>query len=254
MPETPAGPEGRSGDAVLMVGTTKGAFLFRSDAARAEWEMDGPHFPGEEVYAVALDQRAGRRRMWAAPGSAFFGTTLRSSDDLGATWSSKEARSVKFPEGADLSLARIWQIRPGRDSEPDRVFLGVEPTCLFVSTDGGDTWAPVDGFLQHEHRAKWTPGNGGLCMHTILPDPSSEARMVVAFSTGGVYRTEDGGASWEALSRGLPQENGLLTERRELRPHVNVFVGREDIRWSGGLGTPLADGSEVVILPSVSGG
>jgi len=46
----------------------------------------------------------------------------------------------------------------------------------------------------------------------------------------------------------------LLTERRELRPHVNVFVGREDIRWSGGLGTPLADGSEVVILPSVSGG
>ena len=46
----------------------------------------------------------------------------------------------------------------------------------------------------------------------------------------------------------------LLTERRELRPHVNVFVGAEDIRWTGGLATPLRDGSEVYVLPSVSGG
>ncbi|MCG6990094.1 MAG: exo-alpha-sialidase [Gemmatimonadetes bacterium] len=206
MPDTPAGLEARSGDAVIMVGTTKGAFLFRSGAARDEWEMDGPHFPGEEVYAIALDQRAGRRRMWAAPGSAFYGTTLRSSDDLGATWSGKEARSVKFPEASDLSLARIWQIRPGRDSEPERMFLGVEPTCLFESTDGGDTWAPVDGFLKHEHRPKWTPGAGGLCMHTILPDPSSEARMVVAFSTGGVYRTDDGGATWRPRNHGVRAE------------------------------------------------
>lgn len=46
----------------------------------------------------------------------------------------------------------------------------------------------------------------------------------------------------------------ILTEQGEVRPHVNVFVGREDIRWSGGLETPITDGSELVILPSVSGG
>jgi MoaD family protein len=46
----------------------------------------------------------------------------------------------------------------------------------------------------------------------------------------------------------------IVTERREVRPHVNVFVDRDDIRWSGGLDTPLRDGSEVVVLPSVSGG
>ena len=46
----------------------------------------------------------------------------------------------------------------------------------------------------------------------------------------------------------------VLTEQRQLRPHVNVFVGRDDIRWSGGLETPVVPGSELVILPSVSGG
>jgi hypothetical protein len=203
MPETPAGLKAGTGDVVLMVGTTKGAFLFRSDPDRSTWEMEGPHFPGEEVYAIALDQRAGRRRLWAGPGNAFFGTTVRVSDDLGATWSGKEERSVKFPEDSALSLSRIWQIRPGRDSEPDRIFLGVEPTCLFESTDGGDTWGPVEGFLKHEHRPKWTPGNGGLCMHTILPDPDSAERMLVAFSTGGVYRTDDGGASWRPRNHGV---------------------------------------------------
>jgi hypothetical protein len=206
MPEAPAGLQAGTGDAVILVGTTKGAFLFRSDSSRTTWEMDGPHFPGEEVYAIALDQRAGRRRLWAAPGSAFFGTTLRSSDDLGATGSAKDARSVKFPEESGLALARIWQIRPGRDSEPERMFLGVEPVCLFESSDGGDSWAPVQGFLEHEHRPRWTPGNGGLCMHTILPDPSSEARMLVAFSTGGVYRTEDGGATWRPRNHGVRAE------------------------------------------------
>ncbi|HET9948224.1 MAG TPA: MoaD/ThiS family protein [Longimicrobiales bacterium] len=46
----------------------------------------------------------------------------------------------------------------------------------------------------------------------------------------------------------------IFTEQRELRPHVNVFVGSADIRWSGGLETPVREEAEVVILPSVSGG
>jgi hypothetical protein len=206
MPESPKGVQGKSGDVVLMVGTTKGAFLFRSDGSRASWDQDGPHFPGEEVYAMAMDQRGGARRMWAAPGSAFFGTSLRCSDDLGATWSDKDERPVLFPEESGLSLTRIWQIQPGRDDDPQRIFLGVEPSCLFESTDGGDTWSPVEGFLGHEHRGRWTPGAGGLCMHTVLPDPADGSRVLVAFSTGGVYRTDDGGASWRPRNHGVRAE------------------------------------------------
>lgn len=206
MPESPKGSPAEPGDLLLMVGTMKGAFLFTSDPERRRWRMDGPHFPGEEVYALALDTRNGGSKLWAAPGSAFWGTTLRRSDDLGATWSGKDERTVKFPEDSGLSLQRIWHIRPGPADDPDRMWLGVEPTCLFESRDGGDSWAPVDGFLKHEHRERWTPGNGGLCMHTIVPHPSDPDRMLVAFSTGGVYGTTDGGATWS------PRNNGVRAE------------------------------------------
>jgi molybdopterin converting factor small subunit len=46
----------------------------------------------------------------------------------------------------------------------------------------------------------------------------------------------------------------ILTERGELRPHVNVFVGAENIRYTGGLATPLAGEAEGAIIPAVSGG
>lgn len=206
MPDTPSPIDLDSGDVLLLVGTTKGAFLFSSDGGRESWLVEGPHFPGEGVYALALDQRDGRRTLWAAPESPFFGTTLRKSDDGGGAWSSKEERPVRFPEGSDLSLKRVWQIHPGPDSDPDRFFLGVEPSCLFESSDGGDSWTPVRGFLEHEHRPSWTPGAGGMCLHTIVHDPTDAARMVVAISTGGVYRTEDGGETWRARNVGVRAE------------------------------------------------
>lgn len=204
MPAETKGIQGKSGDVLLMVGTTKGAFLYHRNGGG--WEVDGPHFPGEEVYAISADTRGGTTTVWAAPGSAFFGTTLRRSDDLGGSWTGKEAHPVKFPEDSELALKRIWQIMPGRADQPDTIFLGVEPSCLFESRDGGATFAPVDGFLNHEHREFWQPGNGGLCMHTIVPDPASHDRMLVAFSTGGVYRTDDGGASWRPRNVGVRAE------------------------------------------------
>jgi photosystem II stability/assembly factor-like uncharacterized protein len=206
MPKATKGVRADSGDVVLMVGTTKGGFLFRSDADRASWESDGPVFPGEEVYAMAMDRRGGRPVLWAAAGNPYWGCTLRRSDDLGTTWSGKDERPVKFPEESGLSLNRIWQIVPGRDTEPDHMLLGVEPACLFESHDGGASFAAVPGFLGHEHREKWTPGAGGLCLHTILPDPDNPARTLVAFSTGGVYRSDDGGETWSPRNEGVRAE------------------------------------------------
>jgi len=46
----------------------------------------------------------------------------------------------------------------------------------------------------------------------------------------------------------------VMTEEGRLRPHVNVFVGRDSVRFTGGLATPVYDGAEVAILPAVSGG
>lgn len=191
---------------MILVGTLKGAFLFTSHASRKTWTVDGPHFPGEEVYALAMDQRGPSPTLWAAPRSAFWGTTLRRSDDFGASWSGKDERAVKFPEDSGLSLERIWQIHPGPVDEPATMYLGVEPTCLFESRDGGDSWDPVEGFLRHEHREFWTPGNGGLCMHTIVPHPDERDRMLVAFSTGGVYVTADGGETWAPHNVGVRAE------------------------------------------------
>jgi photosystem II stability/assembly factor-like uncharacterized protein len=194
------------GDVVLLVGTMKGAFIFSSGGERGEWRMDGPHFRGEAVYAMALDQRGGRRRVMAGTQSMHWGSVIRASDDFGATWSAPDRQNVRFPEDSGLALANIWQLRPGRADQPDTVYCGVEPAALFESTDAGETWSPVDGLLNHEHRPQWQPGGGGLCLHTIVLDPADPRRMGVAISTGGFYRTEDGGRSWRARNAGVRAE------------------------------------------------
>jgi photosystem II stability/assembly factor-like uncharacterized protein len=193
----------KGGDALLMVGTMKGAFLFRSDASRARWQRGGPYFPGNAVYAMAYDGRAGRRRLWAAPESFHFGAVMRSSDDFGKTWSDGETANVRFPEDTGASLKRVWQITPARPDEPDVLYAGVEPAALFESRDGGKQWSLVRGLWDHPHRPQWQPGGGGMCLHTVLLDPTRRERIHVAISTAGVYRTDDGGRSWRTAHKGV---------------------------------------------------
>jgi len=194
------------GNVLVLVGTTKGAFFFRSDASRSKWRMDGPHFRGESVYALAYDQRGGRQRILAAPKSNHWGSVVRSSDDYGATWSAPDRQNVRFPAESGLALAQIWQICPALAGNPDVVYCGAEPAALFESRDAGYTWNVVSGLLSHEHRPQWQPGGGGLCLHTIVLDPHDENRMLVAISTGGVYRSDDGGRSWKARNVGVRAE------------------------------------------------
>lgn len=193
----------RAGDVLLLVGTMKGAFLFRSDASRKSWEMGGPYFPGSAVYALAYDGREGRQRLWAGPQSMHWGALLRTSDDFGRTWTNPESANLKFPDGTDAALKQIWQIVPGRASEGDTLYCGVEPAALFVSRDAGESWTLQEGLWNHPQRPRWEPGGGGLCLHTILPDPVEENRMRVAISTAGMYVTDDGGASWRPSNRGV---------------------------------------------------
>ncbi|HEY2972242.1 MAG TPA: hypothetical protein VGJ48_06990 [Pyrinomonadaceae bacterium] len=212
-----------SGDVLLLAGTMKGAFVLRSDKQRRQWDVGGPYFPGRAIYALAYDDRNGRQRLWAAVNSSYWGSYLSSSEDFGKTWTEPETYGVKFPQSepapaapmqdanpasnatanADLSLKQIWQIALGHPDEPDTLYAGVEPAALFKSTDAGTTWSLVKGLHDHPHRSQWMPGGGGLCLHTILPDPSNNKRLFVAISTGGVYRTDDGGENWQPRNQGV---------------------------------------------------
>jgi hypothetical protein len=184
----------------------KGAFLLWSDEKRKKWRADGPHFRGESVYAMAHDNRAGRHRTFAATRSFYWGGVLRSSDDYGRNWSSPERQNVRFPTDSGLALVQIWQVTPGRPSEPDVLYCGVEPAALFESRDAGESWEPVEGLLNHEQRPQWQPGAGGLCLHTIIPDPQNAKRMLIAISAAGVYRTDDGGKTWKPRNVGVRAE------------------------------------------------
>ncbi len=192
----------KKGDLLLLVGTTKGAFILRSNAQRSRWEVGGPYFHGHNVYALAYDARGGQHRIWAAP-SSYWGTMLRSSDDFGKSWTNPQQAPVRFPSDTGLSLKNIWQIALGRPEEPNVLYCGVEPAALFESRDAGETWSLVRGLFDHPHRLRWVPGNGGLALHTIVLDPSNNQRMYVAISAGGVYRTDDGGRNWTAQNQGV---------------------------------------------------
>lgn len=189
-------------EALLLVGTTKGAFLLRSAPARKRWEVGGPYFHGDSVYAMAFDGRDGRHRLWASTYSILWGTVLRSSDDFGKTWRTPEEAPIRFPADSGLSLKNIWQIAL-RDDRPDAMYCGVEPAALFESHDSGQSWSLVRGLFDHPHRPRWVPGNGGLALHTIVCDPSDENRMYVGISSGGAYRTDDGGKTWQARNKGI---------------------------------------------------
>jgi len=192
----------KDGDVLLLVGTMKGAFLLRASTTRSQWQVAGPYFHGHAVYSLAYDSRNDRHRLWAST-SSFWGTFLRFSSDFGKTWTNPIDANVKFPEDCGASLKNIWQVCLGRDTEPDTMYCGVEPAALFMSHDAGLTWTLVRGLFNHPHRPRWKPGNGGLCLHTIVLDPANRERMYIAISAGGVYKTEDGGNTWEARNHGI---------------------------------------------------
>ncbi len=192
----------KKGDVLLLVGTTKGAFILRSNAGRSRWEVGGPYFHGYNVYAMAYDGRDGRHRIWASTQN-YWGTLLRSSDDFGKSWTNPRQANIRFPADTGTSLKNIWQIALGRTEEPNLLYCGVEPAALFKSSDSGETWSLVRGLFDNPNRPHWMPGNGGLALHTIVLDQVDTRRMYVAISSGGVYRTDDGGHTWSAQNRGI---------------------------------------------------
>jgi photosystem II stability/assembly factor-like uncharacterized protein len=173
---------------------------------------------------MAFDERDGKK-VYAAVNSGHFGPTVAVTKNLGRSWDIAKT-PPRYPEGSEAKVNRVWHVEPGHPDEPDVVFAGVERAGLFRSEDGGNSWKPVDGLNNHPTSAKWQPGAGGLCLHTIITDPTNLKRMYVAISAAGVFKSEDAGQTWNPRNKGvrayfLPDPNaefGQCTHKMAMDP------------------------------------
>ncbi len=218
----------------LLVGTRKGAFILMSDGKRKQWKVDGPLFGGWEMYHLK-GSPVDPNRLYASQSSSWFGQIIQRSDDGGKTWHQPgtppgeptttpdgmpkgESNKFEYDTSAETGkpltthqwydgtqhpweFKRVWHLEPSL-TDPDMVYAGVEDAALFRSTDGGQTWQELAG-LRDVKGSLWAPGAGGMCLHTIVQDPANPARMFIAISASGVFRTDDAGKTWKATNRGL---------------------------------------------------
>jgi len=195
----------------VLVGTRKGAFVLTADGKRDRWNVSGPHFAGWEIYHLK-GSPADPNRVYASQSSGWFGQVIQRSNDGGATWEAVGNKFVydgqpgthQWYDGTPhpWEFKRVWHLEPSA-TDPDDVYAGVEDAALFRTKDGGQSWQEVPGLRGHGSGAQWTPGAGGLCLHTILTHPTKPERMFIAISAAGAFRTNDGGATWQPINRGL---------------------------------------------------
>src|SRR5688500_108802 len=261
----------------VLVGTRKGAFILTSDGKRKDWDVSGPHFGGWEIYHLK-GSPVDRNRIYASQTSSWFGQVIQRSDDGGKTWhqpgtptgsrstdgmpageSNKFVYDTTSETGKPLTthqwydgtqhpwqFKRVWHLEPSL-SDPDVVYAGAEDASLFRSSDGGQTWQELAGLRGHVSGPQWSPGAGGMCLHTIIIDPSNEDRMFIAISAAGSFRTDDGGKTWRPINRGLRSEYipdpaaevGHCVHRiamHHARPHVLFMQKHWDVMRSDDAG------------------
>jgi photosystem II stability/assembly factor-like uncharacterized protein len=209
---------------MVLVGTQKGGFIFESNEKRKRWKTGDVQFKGWNVMHIQMDPRD--ERLHAATSHFVYGPTTHYSDDLGKTWTqakqvpilprpSKSGRPSSTVEEAFRSeggesikdnpekMIKVWNIKPGRESEPNVLYAGAQPASLFISRDRGETWDINEPLYDHPQRGQWNPGAGGLTLHTILLDPTNPQRMYIAVSAAGCYRTDDGGQTWAPFNKNV---------------------------------------------------
>lgn len=200
--------------ATLYVGTDKGLFILRSDAAAPAWQVDGPHLAGQSVLKVAITPGRPQQLLVAAR-HAVWGAHLFRSDDAGASWRSLDA-VPHHPAGRHTTaLKAVWDLAWTADAS--RLYAGIDPAGLFVSDDAGASWCDLTALNEHATRTAWEPSRGIFAVHSLCIDPADPRRLLVAISAGGAYRSDDGGASWEPANAGV--RAGNLPERYPVAGH-----------------------------------
>src|SRR3982750_388954 len=195
----------------LLVGTRKGAFVLTSDGTRDDWNVEGPLFAGWEIYHLKASP-ADPNRVYASQSTGWHGQMIQRSSDGGKSWEPVDNKFVydgvpgthQWYDGTPhpWEFKRVWHLEPSL-TDPDTVYAGVEDAAMFRTTDGGASWHELSGLRGHGTGAQWQPGAGGLCLHTILLDPSNPQRIFIAISAAGAVRAPHGGATWTPINRGL---------------------------------------------------
>ena len=195
----------------VLVGTRKGAFILSSDGTRRTWDVGGPHFAGWEIYHLK-GSPVDPNRIYVSQGSGWFGQLMQRSDDGGKTFNPIENKfqydgvpgTHQTFDGTPhpWEFKRVWHLEPSL-TDPDTVYAGIEDAALFKTIDGGTSWLELSGLRKHGSGPRWQPGAGGLCLHTILLDPTNAQRIVIAISAAGAFRSDDGGTTWKAINKGL---------------------------------------------------
>jgi len=183
-------------EAELLVGTKKGLFVLRGPRG-AQMKEVARQFEGQVVEFAVRDPRSGTYLASVTHGQ--YGPRVFVADDATREWSQTDGPA--FPEEADAAVERIWSIQPG--IEDGLVWAGVAPAALFKSEDGGRSWKLNQALWNEPSRPKWSPGAGGLCLHSICPWPDDPSRLAIGISAAGVWLSEDGGESWRRGNRGI---------------------------------------------------
>jgi hypothetical protein len=252
----------------VFLGTRKGSFVAESDAKRRKWTIRGPYQSGTDVYHVAADPRH-EGSIYAAGNNSFWGPSLYKSTDHGKKW--KEIATPTLPPRSERqppedplnppkrAVQALWHVEPGLETEPDTVYMGVDPGGLYRSEDLGKSWEPVSGLNDHPTRPKWNPGAGGMCTHTVLLDPRRKGRMYVGISAAGTFRSDNGGKSWRPMNKGVevsfqPEKfpevgqcvhhvtlDSASPETLYRQDHDGIYISRDGMESWQHIGKPLGD-------------
>ena len=196
----------------LLVSTRKGLFTVSSKAK--QWEIAAVDFLGDNVTIALTDRRDGT--CYAALDHGHFGVKLHRAAGNGWEEIAAPAYPPK-PEGYDehdmwgrpinWSTARIWALTAGGPDEPGVIWCGTLPGGLFRSADRGQSWDMVRSLWDHPKRKQWMGGGADLPgIHSICVDPRNSKRVWIGVSTGGIWFTQDGGASWSLRGEGMRAE------------------------------------------------